>query len=155
KQIFSKEEMGTSDFRLWPPPLGGAQGFKELPNYTNLFWVWLFVAFTVVAAYRLKTSSSGRAFLSIREDEVAARAMGIDIAKYKVRAFVIAAFFAGVAGGLYGHSGVNMAPANAGFQLSFEIIIMVVLGGMGSISGAVLAAVILSLLPEFLRGFVQ
>src|SRR5207244_10637437 len=81
--------------------------------------------------------------------------MGIDIAKYKVRAFVIAAFFAGVAGGLYGHSGVNMAPANAGFQLSFEIIIMVVLGGMGSISGAVLAAVILSLLPEFLRGFVQ
>jgi branched-chain amino acid transport system permease protein len=154
-QVFTKEELGSSDFRLWPPPLGGAQGFKELPTYSNLFWVWMLAGLTVVAAYRLKVSSVGRALLSIREDEVAARAMGIDIAKYKVRAFVIAAFFAGVAGGLYGHSGVNLAPANAGFQLSFEIIIMVVLGGMGSISGAVLAAIILSILPELLREFSQ
>jgi branched-chain amino acid transport system permease protein len=151
KQVFDKEELGGSAFKVWPPPLGGAQGFKELPVYTNLFWVWLFAALTIFIAYRLKTSSTGRAFLSIREDEIAARAMGIDIAKYKVRAFVIAAFLAGVAGGLYGHSGVNMAPADAGFQRSFEIIIMVVLGGMGSISGAVLAAMVLGALPELLR----
>jgi branched-chain amino acid transport system permease protein len=155
KQLFTKDELGTEDFQVWPPPLGGAQGFKELPVYTNLFWVWLFAAITVFAAYRLKTSSTGRAFLSIREDEIAARAMGIDIAKYKVRAFVLAAFFAGLAGGLYGHSGVNLAPADAGFQRSFEVVIMVVLGGMGSISGAVLAAILLTILPEFLREFSQ
>ncbi len=151
KQLFVKADLGTDDFKVWPPPLGGAQGFKELPTYTNMFWVWLFAAITIFAAYRIKTSSTGRAFLSIREDEIAARAMGIDIAKYKVRAFVVAAFFAGVAGGLYGHSGVNMAPGDAGFQRSFEFVIMVVLGGMGSISGVTLAAIVLGALPELLR----
>jgi branched-chain amino acid transport system permease protein len=104
-------------------------------------------------AFRLKTSSFGRAFLSIREDEVASEAMGVNTTKFKVRAFVLAAFFAGIAGGLYGHTlGVSLSPVDAGFQKSFDIIIMVVLGGLGSISGACLAAVIVTLLPEFLRG---
>ena len=100
-------------------------------------------------------SSSGRAFLSIREDEIAARSMGINLTKYKVRAFVLAAFFGGVAGALYAHTGVNPSPTDAGFQRSFEIIIMVVLGGLGSISGSVLAAIILVAMPEALRDLQQ
>jgi branched-chain amino acid transport system permease protein len=133
----------------------GATGFAGTPAYANLFWIWLFVAITCVIAYRMKTSSSGRAFLSIREDEIAARAMGVDLTKYKVRAFVLAAFFGGVAGALYSHTGVNPSPTDAGFQRSFDIIIMVVLGGLGSVSGSVLAAMILVLMPELLRDLQQ
>ncbi len=138
---------------LFPPPLGGAQGFDGVVAYASLFWVFLLAGITCLCAFRLKQSSMGRAFLSIREDEIAARAMGVNITQYKVRAFVIAAFFAGIAGGLYAHSGVIIQPKEAGFQRSFDIIIMVVLGGMGSISGAVLAAIILAILPEALRDF--
>ncbi len=139
---------------LFPPPLGGAQGFDDgVKAYASLFWVYLLVGITCIAAFRLKQSSMGRAFLSIREDEIAARAMGVDITKYKVRAFVIAAFFAGIAGGLYAHGNVVVQPKDAGFARSFDIIIMIVLGGMGSISGAVVAAIILSALPELLRDF--
>ncbi len=130
----------------------GPTGFFGTPAYASNFWIWLFVAITCVVAYRLKRSSSGRAFLSIREDEIAARAMGIDLTKYKVRAFVLAAAFGGVAGALFSHTGVNPSPTDAGFQRSFDIIIMVVLGGLGSISGSVLAAILLVLLPEMLRG---
>jgi branched-chain amino acid transport system permease protein len=132
--------------------LGGAQGFNMLPTYTTLFWVYAFAALTLLVCYRLKTSSSGRAFLSIREDEVASRAMGVDVTKYKVRAFVLSSFFAGVAGGLFAMKFGTINASTLGFQRSFEIIIMVVLGGMGSISGAALAAIILTLLPELLRG---
>jgi branched-chain amino acid transport system permease protein len=132
-------------------PLNGPTGFFGTPAYASVFWIFLFVCITCVIAYRVKQSSAGRAFLSIREDEIAARAMGVDLTKYKVRAFVLAAFFGGVAGALLAHTGVNPAPTDAGFQRSFEIIIMVVLGGLGSISGAVLAAIILVVLPELLR----
>ncbi|MCC6425527.1 MAG: branched-chain amino acid ABC transporter permease [Phycisphaerales bacterium] len=131
--------------------LGGPKGFNLLPTYTTLFWVYLFVVLTLIVCYRLKTSSSGRAFLSIREDEVAAQAMGVDVTKYKVRAFVIASFFAGLAGGLYAMDIGAINAGDLGFQKSFDFIIMVVLGGMGSISGATLAAIILTLLPEVLR----
>jgi branched-chain amino acid transport system permease protein len=132
--------------------LGGPVGFSGLPSYTSLFWVGLFAFITLVVAFRLKESSYGRAFLSIREDEVAAEAMGIKTTKYKVRAFVIAAFFAGIAGGLYAHTlGVTLKADELAYQKSFDIIIMVVLGGMGSISGAAIAAGILTVLPELLR----
>jgi len=132
--------------------LGGALGFTGLPSYTSLFWAWLGAGLVILVAYRLKTSSPGRAFLSIREDEIAAEAMGVNTTKYKVWAFVIAAFFAGIAGGLSAHKlGVALGPVDAGFQRSFDIIIMVVLGGLGSISGAALAAVVVTLLPEYLR----
>jgi branched-chain amino acid transport system permease protein len=103
-------------------------------------------------AHRLKASSFGRAFLSIREDEIAAEAMGVPIARYKVQAFVLAAFFAGIAGALFAHEvGTALNPVELGFQKSIEIVIMVVLGGMGSISGAAFAAVLLTVLPEWLR----
>lgn len=131
--------------------LGGAKGFNLLPSYTTLFWVYTFVVITLIVCYRLKTSSSGRAFLSIREDEIASQAMGVNVTKYKIRAFVLSSFFAGLAGGLYAMDLTVINAGDLGFQKSFEIIIMVVLGGMGSISGAALAAVVMTFLPEFLR----
>lgn len=134
--------------------VGGALGFGGIPTYTTVFWVWSVVAVVLVVATRLKFSSEGRAFLSVRENEVAAEAMGVDTTRYKVKAFVLAAFFAGLAGALFAHeSGTTLNPRELGFQKSFDVVIMVVLGGMGSISGAVLAAILLTLLPELLRSF--
>lgn len=131
--------------------LGGAQGLKFVPTYTSLFWAFFFLCLCMVAMYRLKTSSSGRAFLSIREDEVAAQAMGVHVTKYKIRAFVLSSAFAGVAGALYAGQTGTLVPQDFGYQRSFEILIMVVLGGLGSLSGAAIAAAILTLLPEVLR----
>jgi branched-chain amino acid transport system permease protein len=131
--------------------LGGALGFIFVPTYTTLFWVFAWVTIMLVVAVRLKHSSYGRALLSIREDEIAAQAVGINITKYKVRAFVLSSFFAGVAGALFALQVGSINAGELGFVRSFEIIIMVVLGGLGSVSGAALAAVILTALPELLR----
>ncbi|HEX4823772.1 MAG TPA: branched-chain amino acid ABC transporter permease [Candidatus Polarisedimenticolaceae bacterium] len=134
--------------------LGGSLGFSGIPYYTDLFWIYTFVTITLVVALRLKFSSYGRAFLSVRENEIAAEAVGINTTRLKVRAFVLAAAFAGIAGGLFAHEvGTSLNPRELGFQKSFDIVIMVVLGGMGSVSGAVLAAIVLTLLPEALRSF--
>jgi branched-chain amino acid transport system permease protein len=142
--------------QLIPPPVGGAIGFHGVPKYTNLFWVYAFVALMLVVAFRLKRSSLGRAMISVREDEFAAQAMGVNVARIKVLSFMIAAFFAGLAGGLYAHQGgVIIAPADAGFLRSLDYVLMTVLGGRGSISGVVLAAILLTVLPEALREFDQ
>ncbi|MEQ1503365.1 MAG: branched-chain amino acid ABC transporter permease [Myxococcota bacterium] len=134
--------------------LGGSLGFTGLPFLTNLFWVWIAACAVLLVSFRLKRSDQGRALLSIREDEVAAEAMGIPTTRFKVQAFVYAAFFAGIAGGLFAHEvGTTLNPRELGFQKSFEIVIMVVLGGMGSVSGTTLAAVLLTVLPEALREF--
>jgi branched-chain amino acid transport system permease protein len=106
----------------------------------------------LTVAIRLKYSSYGRALLSIREDEIAAQAVGVNITKYKVRAFVLSSFFAGVAGALYALAIGSINAGDMGFQRSFEILIIVVLGGLGSISGTTIAAIILTILPELLRG---
>jgi branched-chain amino acid transport system permease protein len=157
QQVNGKDPAAVEAFRADPlgtlatVPLNGSLGFEGVPTYATNLWIWMLAAATCLVAYRIKESSSGRAFLSIREDEIAARSMGIDLTKYKVRAFTLAAFFAGIAGGLLAHAGVPFSPTEAGFQRSFEIIIMVVLGGLGSISGAVVAAIILTILPEVLR----
>jgi branched-chain amino acid transport system permease protein len=140
--------------QLIPPPAGGAVGFDGLPKYTNLFWVGLFLAATVLIAYRLKRSGIGRSMIAVREDEIAAYAMGVNVTRVKVRSFVIAAGLAGVAGGLYAHqSALILEPNDAGFQRSFDYIIMTVLGGQGSITGVLTAAAVLSVLPEYLRNF--
>jgi len=131
--------------------VGGARGFADIPEYTSLFWVLCLATLTIVVIRNLMNSSHGRAFLSVREDEVAAEAMGINTTYYKVTAFVIGAFFAGVAGGLLAHYLLYLHTNSFTFMKSIEIIIMVVLGGMGSISGSIMAAVILTLLPEVLR----
>src|SRR5262245_40056903 len=131
--------------------MGQSLGMTGIPFYTSLFWVFFFVAVTLIVAYRIKQSSYGRALISIREDEIAAESMGVNTTRYKVRAFVIAAFFAGIAGALYAHLLGSINAGELGFMKSFDVVIMVVLGGMGSISGVVLAAIILTILPEYLR----
>ncbi len=131
--------------------VGAARGFADIPGYTNLFWVLFFMLLTIVVVRNLMDSSHGRAFLSVREDEVAAEAMGINTTYYKVNAFVIGAFFAGIAGGLFGHYLMYLHTNSFTFMKSIEVVIMVVLGGMGSITGSILAAIILTILPEFLR----
>ncbi len=134
--------------------LGGALGFSGQPVYTTPFCVWLAVALTLILTIRLKYSSYGRAMLSIREDDIAAGAIGVNITRLKVRAFMYSAFFAGIGGGLYAMKiGSTISAADFGFQRSFDYVIMVVLGGLGSISGAAIAAIALTLLPEMLRGF--
>jgi len=131
--------------------IGGARGLAGVPAFANFFWVWFFACIVVIVSWRLIHSQVGRAFLAVREDEIAAEAMGVNTTHYKVQAFVIGSFFAGIAGGLLGHYLVYLNPGMFQFTKSFEAIVMVVLGGMGSISGAVLAAVILSVALEALR----
>jgi branched-chain amino acid transport system permease protein len=155
RQIFSADDLRAASIGdvLFPPAVGGAQGFSDIPKVTNLFWMYLWVGLTLLFAFRLKQSSYGRAMLSIREDEIAAEAMGVNVTKLKVRAFVFAAFFAGVAGALYAHQpGTIIRPIDSGFQRSFDIVIMVVLGGLGSISGALLAAIIVTAIQALLLG---
>ena len=154
--LFDADEIAKVPLYALPKYLGGPVGFSGLPFYSSLFWAWLFAGITLIVAYRLKVSTYGRAFLSIREDEIAAEAMGIHTTRYKVWAFVISAFFAGVAGGIFAHTvGVQLNAGELGFQKSFDIIIMVVLGGLGSISGAAIAAIVLTILPEVLRDVAQ
>jgi branched-chain amino acid transport system permease protein len=155
--IRSADELRSAEWsQLFPPPVGESLGFDGVPKYTSLFWVYALLTITMVVSYRLKSSSFGRAMFAVREDEIAAQAMGVNVAKTKVLAFVLAAFFAGAGGGLYAHeSGINITPKDAGFQRSFDYLIMVVLGGSGSISGVALAATLLTVLPEQLRGFDQ
>jgi branched-chain amino acid transport system permease protein len=133
------------------PAVGGAQGLTGIPPLTNFFWVYL-VALSVIALSRnLVCSTHGLAFLSIREDEIAAEAMGVNTTRYKVLAFLIGAFFAGMGGALYAHKIVYIQPQAFGFLFSITFVTMVVLGGTGSITGSVLAAIVLTLLPELLR----
>jgi branched-chain amino acid transport system permease protein len=131
--------------------LGAARGLSGVPTWGNFFWVFFFAWMTVLVSMRLVNAAIGRAFLSVREDEIAAEAMGVNTTAYKVKAFVIGSFFAGVAGGLYGHYLAYLNPSMFTFIKSFEVIAMVVLGGMGSISGSIVAAIVLTFLPEGLR----
>jgi branched-chain amino acid transport system permease protein len=133
--------------------VGGARGFIGIPRLGNFFWVYLGVAAAVLTARNLVRSGYGRALLSIREDEIAAQAMGIPVTRYKVMAFVISSAFAGLAGGLFGHFTMYLHTNSFTFVKSFEIIIMIALGGLGSLPGAVLGAAIITVLPEAFRGF--
>jgi branched-chain amino acid transport system permease protein len=131
--------------------LGGARGFSVAAGYTNLFWVYAMAAITVYVVLNLVNSTYGRGFLTVRDDEIAAEAMGINTTKYKVLAFSLAAFFAGIAGGLYAHFKQYINPEGFNFLKSVDIVTMVILGGMGSTAGVVIAAILLTILPEALR----
>lgn len=133
--------------------VGAARGFTGIPRLANLFWVGLGVAAAVVVVRNITRSSHGRALLAIRSDEIAAQAMGIAVTRLKVTAFVISAAFAGVAGSLFAHFAMFLHPNTFTFVKSFEIVIMIALGGLGSLAGAVLGAVTLTVLPELFRGF--
>ncbi len=154
--LYDPEEIAQTPAWKLAGSLGGSLGFSGLPFYTSFFWVYLLVLVTLLLAWRIKNSSYGRALISIREDEIASEAMGVDTTRFKIRAFVLSAFLAGCAGALFAHTvGVQLNAAELGFVKSFDIIIMVVLGGLGSISGAVIAAIILTILPEALRGVAE
>jgi branched-chain amino acid transport system permease protein len=100
-------------------------------------------------------STYGRGFLAVRDDEIAAGSMGINTTRYKVTAFVTGSFFAGLAGGLYAHLRTTISPSGFDFLKSFDVVVIVILGGMGSTAGVVLAAIVLTVLNEFLRDFEQ
>jgi branched-chain amino acid transport system permease protein len=131
--------------------LGGARGLSVDAVYTNLFWVYATAAITIYVVLNLVNSTYGRGFITVRDDEIAAEAMGINTTKYKVLAFTLAAFFAGIAGGLYAGLTQFITPEGFNFLKSVDIVTMVILGGMGSTAGVVIAAILLTILPEWLR----
>jgi branched-chain amino acid transport system permease protein len=133
------------------PPLGGALGLNLLPKFSSFAWVYGVAIVTVIVVWRIVHSARGRALLAVREDEVAAAAVGIHTTRSKVMAFVVGAFLAGVAGGLFAHYDTYIAPQEFSFMRSVELVVMVTLAGSGSISGTIVAAVVLTYLPEFLR----
>lgn len=141
--------------------VGGAAGFSgiasekygriTIPGLTTFLSVFAVVILLIVLSRNLLRSTQGLAFFSVREDEVAAEAMGVNTSRIKVTAFVLSAFFAGVAGALFAHFDRYLKPDEFGFLRSIELVTMVVMGGMGSISGAVVGAVILTAAPELMR----
>nr|WP_152966814.1 branched-chain amino acid ABC transporter permease [Sporosarcina globispora] len=132
--------------------VGGASGMT-VSHLTT--WPWLFgcVLLTILVIVNFTNSTYGRACISIRENEIAADAMGINTTYYKVTAFVIGSFFAGIAGALYAHNFYIIQPTNFGFLKSFDILIFVVLGGLGSMSGAMIAAIFLTIISTFLQSY--
>jgi branched-chain amino acid transport system permease protein len=136
-------------------PLGGSLGLNGIPPYTNFFWTFAFVALTTYVVVSMVHSTYGRGFLAVHDDEVAAEAMGLNATRYKIIAFVVGAFFAGIAGGIYAHLVSSIDPTGFNFVKSIEIVVMVILGGMGNTPGVIAAAILLTLLPEFLRPIEQ
>lgn len=131
----------------------GAAGLQGIPKTTTFVNAWLMVGLTCFLIHTFMKSRHGRAVLSIRENEIAAESCGINITYYKTLAFSLSAAFAGAAGALYaGYLGI-LNPSNFGFMKSIEILVMVVLGGMGSMAGSVVAAIVLTAAPEALRAF--
>ncbi|HYF84050.1 MAG TPA: branched-chain amino acid ABC transporter permease [Clostridia bacterium] len=131
--------------------VGGPRGLAGIPRYTNLFWVFVFTLLAIYGARNFVNSSFGRACISIRENEVAAETMGINSTKYKVLSFTFAAFMAGVAGGLFGHLLMFLQPDTFSFLKSNDYLVFLYAGGAGSISGSILSAIVLTVVPEFLR----
>ncbi len=129
----------------------GALGIKGLPNTVNVWWTWGVAIVTIIFMVLLIDSSYGRAFKAIREDDIAAEAMGIDLFKHKMIGFIIGTFFAGVGGALLGHLMGTIDPLMFRFLMTFNIVLIVVLGGIGSITGSVVAAVIVTIMIEALR----
>ncbi len=130
---------------------GGPRGLSKIPRYSNYTGVYIIMIITIICIGNLVKSRHGRAISSIRDNYIAAESIGIQVSRYKIMAFVIAAFFAGVAGVLYGHNLSILKPGDFDYNKSIEILVFVVLGGMGSIRGSVIAAIVLTLLPEMLR----
>ncbi|MDD4050351.1 MAG: branched-chain amino acid ABC transporter permease [candidate division Zixibacteria bacterium] len=135
--------------------LGAARGFTGIAKLADFFWVYAVVAIVIFTIANLVKSTYGKGFLAVRDDEIAAEAVGVDATRYKIVAFITGAFFAGIAGGLYAHFVTYINPSQFGFLRSFEIVVMVVVGGMGNIAGVILAAAVLTILPEALRAVAQ
>lgn len=149
-------------FQEWVVVTGGPSGLSGIPNLTlgalvfdsdlkNYYLVWAFVLALVLFSVNLANSRIGRAFRAIHDSEVAARVMGVNARLLKVQVFALSALICSLAGSLYAHVMTFVAPASFGFNISVELLTMVVIGGLGSIYGSFLGALLLTLLPEFLR----
>jgi len=136
-----------------PKITGGTPGLLNIPKYADFTLVYLCVIVSCALIHTMMKSRHGRAILSIRENEIAAEASGIHTTYYKVLAFAVSAFFAGVAGALYGGIQGSLFPDKFSFTESINILVMVVLGGMGSMAGSVIAAAVLTALPLALQSF--
>ena len=133
--------------------VGGAAGFKGIIHHTNFAWVFMVMLFTLFFIKNFVNSSHGRACIAIRENEIAAEAMGINTTKYKVMAFTIGAAFAGVAGGLFAHNFYIINPGSFTFLASFNYLIMVVMGGLGSITGSIAGAFVVTFISAALAAW--
>ena len=133
--------------------VGGAAGFKGIPHLTNFTWVFMVMLVTLFFIKNFVNSSHGRACIAIRENEIAAEAMGVNTTKYKVMAFTLGAAFAGVAGGLFAHQFYLISPTSFTFLSSFNYLIMVVMGGMGSITGSIAGAFVVTFISAALASF--
>jgi branched-chain amino acid transport system permease protein len=146
--IIVKVLLDNSDTLLGFTEMKGARGMVGIPKETSWFWVFFFLMLTVIITRNLLHSSFGRAIVSVREDEIAAKAMGIDVAFFKTLTFVLGSLFAGLAGGLYAHVNGFLHPDTFNFLKSFDPMIIVVLGGLGSVTGTVFAAFTWALILE-------
>jgi len=140
--------------------LGAATGYfgddpSGLPTYTNFFWVYAWVVAIVVLIHNLTFSQTGRSLVAIREDEVAAEAMATPTTRLKVTAFAISAATAGIAGGLFAHMQAGVRPEDFRFEKSIDMIVMIIIGGLGSISGAILGGIFLAVSLELMRDLQQ
>ena len=133
--------------------VGGAAGFKGIKHLTDFTWVFFIMLFTLFFVKNFVNSSHGRACIAIRENEIAAEAMGVNTTKYKVMAFTIGAAFAGIAGGLFAHQFYLISPNSFTFLASFNYLIMVVLGGMGSITGSIAGAFVVTFISAALAAW--
>jgi branched-chain amino acid transport system permease protein len=133
--------------------VGGPRGLIGIPGYANLAWAFGLAAICIYTVWAMVNSTYGRGFIAVSDDEIAAEAMGINTTRYKITAFLVGAFFAGLAGGVYAHFKQYIAPQGFGFDRSIEIVVMVILGGMGNTLGVIAAAILLTVLGESLRQF--
>jgi branched-chain amino acid transport system permease protein len=135
--------------------IGAASGLKGIPKLTTLGWTFGFAAITIYTIAALVNSTYGRGFIAVHDDEIAAESNGVDTTRTKVIAFVTGAFFAGIAGGLYAHHKQFLSPTGFDWLKSIDIVVMVILGGMGRTVGVIAAAILLTLMPELLRDFAE
>lgn len=135
----------------WQDVTRGARGINGIPPVSTIWWTFGWAVVTIYVVWMLVNSPYGRAMIGIREDWLAAQARGVNLLRTRLLAFSISAFFAGCAGSLYAHLITAITPSSFSFVITFNIVVMLVVGGMGSITGSVLGAVLLTLLPEALR----
>lgn len=132
--------------------VGGAMGLNDIPRYTNWTWLFAMIVLTYIVISNFIASYHGRAVISIKEDEIASTSMGVNTSYYKVLVFSMGALFAGIAGALYSNYFYFIKPDSFGFMKSVDILVIVVLGGLGSIRGSIISAIALSLVSLSLQG---
>lgn len=135
----------------WQDVTRGARGINGIPPVSSIWWTFGWAVVTIYVVWMIVNSPYGRAMIGVREDWLAAQARGVNLLRTRLLAFTLSAFFAGCAGSLYAHLITAITPSSFSFVITFNIVVMLVVGGMGSITGSVLGAVLLTLLPEALR----